>query len=100
MPFNLNKPSGIAMLFILGGSTASFPPYFIFEANYDPISANVFLIVGAVLLAIGALLLLANKNASENDKNAVNTSVPVFLLLLNIITAVVMFILGQTIRFW
>ena len=100
MTYNLNRVSGLLMIFFIGGSTACFPASFIFKANYDPISGGVFAILGSVFLAIGAILVLINKGESKNDKNTTNPQIVHSVLLLNIITAVVMTILGETVKFW
>ncbi len=100
MTFNLNRKTGPLMMYFMGGSTACFPAYFIFCANYDEISGNVFLILGAVFLIIGALLLLSNKNASANDKETTPANYVYALFGLNVVTMIVMYILGSTVKFY
>ncbi|MHA1910316.1 MAG: hypothetical protein ACTSYA_01360 [Candidatus Kariarchaeaceae archaeon] len=99
MSYNLNRPSGIGMVWSLGASTACHVAYFIIIAHYKVIAANIFLIIGSSLLMVGALFMLINKAASKDDTSKANDSLVMGILLLNIITLVVMFILGQSIRF-
>ncbi|MCY3413945.1 MAG: hypothetical protein INQ03_20045 [Candidatus Heimdallarchaeota archaeon] len=98
MGYNLNSLSGMLALYCIGGSTACFPAVFIFKANNDPMAGAIFTIIGSVFLALGAILLYMSRDANEYQEGK-RSQLFMFLLLLNIITAVVMYILSETIRF-
>jgi len=99
MSYNLNRPSGIGVIWSLGASTACYVGYFILAAHYKDIAANVFLIVAGSLLLLGALLMLVNGAASKNDKEKTKNNFVLCVLIFNIISLVVMYILAQDIRF-
>jgi hypothetical protein len=104
MKLNLNRFSGIMVIFFLGGACASFPASFLFRANYDDITGSVFTILGASFLMVAAFFILINATETKNGKSDMPENITmkfIFGLLgLTIVTGVVMVILGEFVRFW
>ena len=67
MGYDLNRFSGILMLFFCGGSCASFPASFILYGHYQPIAGAVFAIIGASFLMVTAILLFMNRKSGPSD---------------------------------
>ncbi|UYP45883.1 hypothetical protein NEF87_002168 [Candidatus Lokiarchaeum ossiferum] len=103
MKLNLNRLSGILMLYCMGGACACFPAVFIFRANYDPMAGSIFTIVGGSLLIVSAIFLLINSTEAKSNKvdldDQKRTQIVYGLMALTVITVVVMFLLGEIIRF-
>lgn len=103
MKFNLNRLTGILMLYFIGGACACFPAVFILRANGDTVGGSIFTIVGGSCLIVGAVFLLINSGEAKNNKSDLDdekrTQIVYGLLALTVITMVVMFILGETVRF-
>lgn len=100
MKYNLNSLSGIFAIYFLAGATASFPASFIFKGNGDLISGSIFTIIGASFLAIGAVFMFLNSKSSDEGLSEIKRSQTMrIILLLAVLTASVMTILGETVRF-
>ena len=104
MKLNLNRFSGIMVIFFLGGACASFSASFLFRANYDDITGSVFTILGASFLMVAAFFIMINAAETKNGKSdmpeKITMNIVFGLLGLTIVTGVVMVILGEFIRFW
>lgn len=104
MKLNLNRFSGIMMLFFFGASCASFPPSFILRGNHDEIGGLVFMILGGSFLIIGAIFLIINAGEAKKNKSDLSESKKMQLILgllaLTVLTMLVMYILGEYVRFY
>ena len=104
MKLNLNRLSGMIMLFCLGSAASMFVSSFLLRGHYHDLAGAICNLVGASLFTIALICWGINalevKNGKDDPSNELHTKFILGINAFTILTLVVMMILGESIRFW